>query len=62
MRNTLTKHISASVKALLVSALLCACQQKADKLVNLDYSSMAAVPETVTIVIKNYKPQSGNSY
>lgn len=48
--------------AMMMLMLLSACQQKKAELTNLDLSSMADVPETVTIIIKNYKPQSGNSY
>jgi len=55
MRNSLT------LLTAMFLLLLSACQPK-QELTSLDLSSMADVPETVTIVIKNYKPQTGNSY
>ena len=50
------------ITTFIMAAVLSACQKNADNLDTLDLSSNAAPPETMSIIIKNYKPQSGNNF
>ncbi len=45
-----------------MSLALAACQQNKENLANLDLGSLAIPPQTMQVLIKNYKPQTGNAF